>query len=355
MSPTRVTIKDGVLLVESSDLIKDARTPATKDLLKIAPFCIRVEIPLTGIDLKAKGPKIEKAAQETANKIQKELLTTLKKLVDDLVTLKKLDQQGNEKAGETAEKRVKDVSDKIEEALVDFGHDLRKGIEKVGKLQSGVKSVAGGHFRGLHLIYAFRGGQRAVFTEAYEETAKAFDQLGDEALRSAREEESSREGVLGELQEALKTAQEARDDAQREPSSDASWAQSVIQEARNLQRHFQDWGKLLADWQKGLEQAEKESLKSLGKLSKDADPKAKQSAQKVTEELKKLTKVVTTRLAAVVGMFGEYKKRAAVGSKPDGWIARLERDVATVKAMKDIDAHALNTTARQMVQHAQKM
>ena len=217
MADTKVKFKKDLLSVENSDLIRAARTPAAKPLLQIAPFCIFTEFNLSGVKTDmALEIKLVKAARDAADDIQKELLKQLKQLVDDLTVLSKQDQQGNEKAGESAEKRVKTVQDDLEEALVDFGSNVRESLKKIVKFSSGVKSVSRGHFRGLKILYAFKGGQKAAFTEAYAETAKEFDKLGDEALSSTRGEENQREGVLRALEDSAKEFREHEQSQKKE-------------------------------------------------------------------------------------------------------------------------------------------
>jgi len=395
MAEYKVKYVKDLLTVDSSDLIRPARTPAAKPLLFIAPFCIFTEINLSGVKVdKPLEDKLTKAAETKTEAIQKELLKQLKQLVDDLTVLSKQDQQGNEKAGESAEKRVKTVNDFIEEALVDFGHDVREALKKLVKIPTGVKTISRGHFRGLKILYSFKGGQKAAFTEAYTETAKEFDKLGDDALSSAREEENQREGVLRALQDTLKGFREYEDsrknetkqaqkelvDAQTELKKDPkddkaikelqkaeetlkklpkeqenNWGKYVIQEARSLQSQMQGWSGQLQEYQKQLAAADKEALKSLAKLKKDAQDKEKKAIQKVIDELHKLSRSVSSRLATVNYMTGEYKKIGASAAKPEAWGKRLTTDVATVKTMKDIDAQELNKAAREMVQVTKSM
>ena len=343
MADTKVKFKKDLLIVENSDMIRAARTPAAKQVLHISPLCVATEINLSGVQTDmALEIKLVKAARDKADAIQQELLKQLNQLVDDLTVLRKQDQQGNDKAGESAEKRVKTVDENIDEALVDFGHEVRGALKKFVKIPSGVKSISRGHFRGLKLLVAFKGGQKAAFAEAYEETAKDFDKLGDEALSSAREEKSQRESVLRALQDTLKSSQQEEED-------------HIIAEARSLQSQMQGWGDQLQQYQKQLAAADKEALKSLAKLKKDAQEKEKRAIQKVIDELRKLNKLVASRSATVAFMLGEYKKWGTTSGKPEAWLKRLERDVATVKAMKDIQGQDLDKAGSDMVRIAKSM
>lgn len=398
MADTKVKFKKNLLIVENSDLIRAARTPAAKQLLHISPLFVATEINLSGIQTDmALEIKLVKAARDKADAIQKDLLTQLKQLVDDLTVLHKQDQQGNNKAGESAEKRVKTMGGNIDEALVDFGHDVRGALKKFVKIPAGVKSISRGHFRGLKLLVAFKGGQKAAFAEAYEETAKDFDKLGDAAQSAARDEKKQREDALRALQDAVtsfheyqytekKEMHEARDNVEK-PHAQAkakkgadkadkgdkdlqnarikldklkdeqpkNWTKYVIQQARSLQSQLQGWRDQLQQYRKELEAADKEALKSLGELKKDAEEKEKRPIQKVIDELRKLNKLVANRSATVASMTGEYKKWGTTGGKPDAWLKRLERDVATVKTMKDIQAQNLDKAATEMVRVAKKM
>jgi hypothetical protein len=395
MAEFKVKFNKDVLTVDSSDLIRKARTPAAKPLLVISPFCIFTEINLSGVKVDAAlESKLVKAAEAKAAVIQKELLKQLKQLVDDLTVLSKQDQQGNEKAGESAEKRVKTVNDNIEEQLVDFGHDIREALKKLVKIPTGVKTVSRGHFRGLKLLYAFKGGQKAAFTEAYEATAKNFDTFADGVLSSSRDEEKQRGGALRALQDSAKgfhnheeteagktkDAQRNLDDA-REKANDkpgdskttkelqkaeetweklpkereANWAKYVIQEARSLQSQMQGWSDQLLQYQKQLTAADKEALISLGKIKKNADNKEKKAVQKVIDELHKLNRMVTNRLATVNELTSAYKRCGSAAPKREAWAKRLDGDIKTVRAMKDINAQELNKAAREMVRIAKNM
>ena len=54
-------------------------------------------------------------------------------------------------------------------------------------------------------------------------------------------------------------------------------------------------------------------------------------------------------------MLGEYKKWGTTSGKPEAWLKRLERDVATVKAMKDIQGQDLDKAGSDMVRIAKSM
>ena len=379
--------------------IKAARQKAPKDLLEIAPFFVVTEINFSGVPLNTGLEiKVLKAARDKADAIQKELVGQLNKLADDLIVLRKQDQQGSDKAGESAEKRVKTVGDQVEEALYDFGHDVRKTAGEGGQVsrlasRASVADSSGGS----SWCTLSSGGAKAAFTEAYEEQAKEFDKIGDEALSSARDEENQRESVQRALEDAVKSAKEqveemakaseqaknkvakqekrlkdAEDDKEKKAATEeleeakkerdelpskqtAAWNKWVIQEARSMQSQMQGWANTLQQFQKALEAADKEALKALNKLKKDAEEKQKKAVQKVMDELHKLSKSVSSRYATVNYMFGEYKKSGAIAAKADDWNKRLVRDVSTVKTMKDLSAQELNKAAREMVQIAGKM
>ncbi len=261
MADTKVIFKKNLLIVENSDLIRAARTPASKQLLQISPLCVATEINLAGVATNA-GLEIKliKAARDKADAIQKDLLKQLKQLVDDLTVLRKQDEQGNDKAGDSAEKRVKTVDNNIDQTLVDFGYEVRGALKKF-----------------------------------------------------------------------------------------------VIEEARKIVKELDEWDSQLRKYRKELESADKEALKSLGKLKKDAEQNEKKAIQKVLDELRKLSKLVAQRSAIVTKMLGEYKKWGTSGGKKDAWGKPLERDISTVKSMKDLPAQGLDKATSEMVRVAKKL
>ncbi|TVS20487.1 MAG: hypothetical protein EA424_03720 [Planctomycetaceae bacterium] len=72
MADTKVTFKKDLLIVENSDLIRAARTPAAKQLLHISPLCVATEINLSGVRTDtALEIKLVKAARDKTDAIQK--------------------------------------------------------------------------------------------------------------------------------------------------------------------------------------------------------------------------------------------------------------------------------------------
>jgi hypothetical protein len=171
-------------------------------------------------------------------------------------------------------------------------------------------------------------------------------------LDDAREEANEKSGDP----KAAKELQKAEETWKKLPKErEVSWAKYVIQEARSLQSQMQGWSGQLLQYQKQLAAADKEALISLGKIKKSADDKEKKAVQKVIDELHKLNRMVTNRLATVNELTSAYKNFGSAAPKREVWAKRLDGDIKTVRTMKDINAQELNKAAREMVRIAQNM
>ena len=359
MAGNKVSIDKELLTVENSDMLKDARTPAAKDLLKISPFFVRSEINLQGL---ARNPALDKkitaAVQKRADGYEKELVGQLKKLVDELIELRKKDEKSSDdKLGDSAETKVRKVSDALDDALVEFGHDMRKALKNIVKLTSSMKSISRGQFRGLKLMHEFSGGSNRELAEAYGETAQDLASVAKKLIVAAVDEKKLRAAASQGLEQALKETRQWEKDAQDSSGSGDRQNKLVLKTARNLQSLLDELNAHLDTFHKLLTSTANGANKRLTQFKKDAPDKEKKALQTVIKELQLLIKEAAARQEASGQLATNYRRLSAAATAPAlaDWRKRLEHDLRAVAAWKDLPVRHLNKVISELNQLAKKL
>ncbi len=359
MAGNKVEIAKELLTVENSDMLKNARTPAAKDLLKISPFFVRSEINLQGLSRNpALDKKILAAVQKRADAYEKELVGQLKKLVDELIELRKKDEKASDdKVGDSAETKVRKVSDDLEDALVEFGHDMRKALKNVVKLTASMKSISRGQFRGLKLMHEFSGGRNRELVEAYEETAQDLAAVGKKLIVAAVDEKKLRTAVGQGFEQALKETRQWEKDAESSSAGGDRQNKLVLKTARNLQNLLEDLKAQLDKLHKLLTATETGANKRLTQFKKDAPDNEKNALQKVIKQLQLLLKEVAARQDASGQLATHYRRLSAATAAPAlaDWRKRLEIDLRSVAAWKELPVRHLNKAIAELNQLAKKL
>ena len=252
MTATTVTYKDGKLTVSSKDLLEDwkKKNGKSKDYLSVAPFLIRVEIPLDFGGLKGEltnskimQKKLLAAAEDAADKNQKRMEKALDELLKDLEKLALEDSRQNKRAGAEAEKLVPGTEKVLKGELPDFGHSIRKAVEGVvGKLPGNVRSTSSGAFKGLQLTYEFTAAEGDEgFVDVYTETAKILADASENVVKQCRTLDRSRD----DLEKTIETARKEKDPGEN--------AEVFIQkEAKALRGEVERHGEQAEDLEKTL-------------------------------------------------------------------------------------------------------
>lgn len=359
MAGNKVSIDKDLLTVENSDMLKDSRTPAAKDLLKISPFFVRSEINLRGLSRNpALDKKIIAAVQKRAEGYEKELVGQLKKLVDELIELRKKDEKSSDdKLGDSAETKVRKVSEDLEEALGEFGHDVRKALKNLVKLTPGVKSFSQGQFRGLKLVHEFSGGSNRKLAEAYGETAQDLATVSKKLIVAAVDEKKLRAAASQGLEQALKETRQWVKDAQDSSGGGDRQNRLLLNTARNLQSLLTELNAHLDTFHKLLTSTTNGANKRLTQFKKDAPDKERKALQLVIKELQLLIKEVAARQETSGQLATNYRRLSAATTAPPvaDWRKRLETDLRVVAAWKDLPVRHLNKVISELNQLAKKL
>jgi hypothetical protein len=385
----RISFKQDILCVESSDLLKKAKDSKNEKLLKVQPYQIRTEMNLVSAHLSVEQKTAAmKAAQKEADRIEDELVKKIKELASEVEKFLELDKRGNDKAGDLAEKRVKSVSDDIDDTLPDFGHSIRKKVQEAikMKLASSVKSSSSGGFRGIKLALKFEhGGVSEEIGKDYQNAAKALDAAGEQAVTKSKEDKKATDALrqtlkdkIAEVEKAVKEvakaddeaakakAAKANDDAAKTKDNEAnklkeSFVSGIPSAARALGKEFKDYVDRIEGYQEHLIKTAKALKAEASELNKDLSelgPKAKAKKdrfEQVGRELGELQKVVDGRLKEAKNTVARFKAAESI-TQPNRWLAELENvsravDLAFVRT---IDAEKFNKAAEAMVAEGKK-
>jgi hypothetical protein len=291
---SKVKIKNGKLIVENSDMLKPANKGKAAQYLTISPFHVRTEV---GVSSLGDGAVVEgavvKAATKMANEIEAKLQGYIHKLVGELEICERKDKSGDDKAGDTAAKKVKDASDEIDEELPDFGTHIRKYVEKsIGKkIPGSVRSVSTGQFRGLKLKFKFEhGGSLAETVKDFKDAAKTLAEAGKEAVEQNKE--------AGELLTKFKAAvsskyKEVSAQAKTSPKNDPRAIKASAQELGSLATQYTDKLGSMQDTLKSMStDYEKEQRGLKGDLASNEFKSRRDTLTQVGTQLTDLKKAV---------------------------------------------------------------
>jgi hypothetical protein len=352
----KVTMKGEILSAESSDLLKMAKH---EKLVKIQPYQIRTEINLQSAGFNEMQKKAaELSARREANRVEEEFLKKIDTLVAELKKFIEMDERGNDKAGDLAEKRVKSVSDDLEDSLPEFGKRIRKAVEKtLGKTLPGTaKSASSGGFRGIKLIYRFEhGGVSEEIVKGYQDAAKSLDQAAEQAMTKSKEDKKATDALKQSVRDQFNAV--AKVTAKNDPEVMKKLVEDIPNSARTLGKEVEGYADKVEAFQEALEKTQKMLDREMKDLAKDLSTSEfrnkKDKFDRVDKELQALQKAVNIRLQDIKPV-SQKLKDAEKYLTAKQWQIGLMDITAKVAKFDPISADTFNKAADTMVMEGKK-
>jgi len=345
-------MKDDVLAVESSDLLKMAKT---EKLIQIQAYQIRLHINLQKAGLSELQEGVVKMfAQKEANRLETEMLKQIDDLVKELKKLQEEDKRGNDKAGDLAEKKVKSVSDEIDDSLPEFGPHIRKAIEKAmgKKLPGASKTVASGGFRGIKLLAKFEhGGASAEIVKDFQDAAKMLDQAGEKAVAESKAEKKAVDALEEKIDDKIDEAVKA------EKEKDGQFVDKLREKVRDMSKDCDSYVERVKDFQEFLTKTDKDLSREVNEISKDLSKPGFQAKKgkfdEVRKQFDKLQAAVDERLSKVKPIATAFKDPSRFDSIQD-WKGELQSVKSRLGQLSAINANDFNKAVDAMVMESKK-